>query len=94
MVVLVWPEVDDQTSVMPALLRTLLPVSPITSPFPAGAGISVTLVDPDLPVTLIGTLLPGPMPDSQEPLPRITGMRLIFAFVIAFPRDTIKDLIC
>ena len=84
MVVLVWPEVDDQTSVIPALFRTLLPVSPITRPFPAGAGMSVTLVDPDLPVTLIGTLLPGPCPDSHDQFPRMTGIRLILAFVIAF----------
>ena len=73
MVVLVWPLVRDRTSVIPARSSTFLPVSPITSPLPFAAGIKVTLVDAERPLILNGTEVPGPVEDSQEPLPPLNA---------------------
>ena len=43
----------------------------------------VILVDPERPVTLNGTELPGPSEDSHEPLPLITGIKFNLALSIA-----------
>jgi hypothetical protein len=46
----------DQTSLRPAILSTIFPTSAVTSPVPLGAGLSVTLTDPDDPSTWNGIL--------------------------------------
>merc|ERR1712051_471684 len=75
------PRADVLQSSIPAICKSFLGTGADTIPVPLGAGMSLTQMEPHLPVTLVGTVWGLPILLPQKP--RRTGMMDNLAMMIA-----------